>query len=94
MPVQDSGQAGALREAEALIAKWDGEGGLTYRDLALKIARAFGVEMSKDGIVKATSNDASSFISLMVCMMPPDVYNVRLGRRCDPDIAILSTGQP
>jgi hypothetical protein len=30
----DPRQAGVLREAEALIAKWDQESGMTYRELA------------------------------------------------------------
>lgn len=33
--------ANALAEAEAVIARWDQESGLTYRELAIKLSNIF-----------------------------------------------------
>ena len=38
--LQGKGQAGALSQAEQLIAKWDAESGMTYRELAVAL---FGI---------------------------------------------------
>lgn len=34
----------ALQEAEELIAKWDQEGGMTYRQLAARLNRIFSID--------------------------------------------------
>jgi hypothetical protein len=39
--------APALRRAEELIAKWDSEGGMTYRQLASRLREIFAEEVSQ-----------------------------------------------
>jgi hypothetical protein len=34
----------ALQEAEELIGKWDQEGGMSYRELAVRLSRIFGID--------------------------------------------------
>jgi hypothetical protein len=41
---KDERTKAALEAAEELIGKWDQEGGMTYRELAARLGRVFGID--------------------------------------------------